>query len=160
MKISISGELYMFFSMFALGALEGILFDILRVLREFLHKRAVAAVMDVVFLLAAGNVFGYFVFKLSYGEIRLYMLLTFFGGLVFYFLLLSKPVIFVFSHIMEIFLKIFKLIFKILLTPAAFLYKILVGCFFEKIRFFLCVIKRQFRKGLDGKKRSKNDKET
>lgn len=160
MRISMSHELYIFCIMFALGAAEGVLFDIFRVARRmFCKKTAAGAFSDLIFWVAAAVLFGYIVMKATYGEIRGYMLLAGAGGLLIYFLSLSRLIILLISRIIEFFLKIFQLIFKILLTPAAFLYKILLECFFRKVRFFLHTIKCKCKRVNLQKKRNKNVKE-
>lgn len=146
MRISISHELYIFCGMFVLGAAEGVLFDVFAAIRRTLRKKNTAAFFDILFWIAAASLFGCAVMRMTCGEIRGYMLLAGAGGLLIYFLSLSRLFVSVISSVIEIFLKIFKLILKILLTPAAFLYKILVECFFGKLGFLLHAIKCKFKK--------------
>ena len=127
-------EVWVLLAMVCVGALSGVLFDLMRALRSNFKGAVMAAVTDAVYWIAV-SVFVWYTLLFFYdGQIRFF---EFFGlgiGLVLYFLLLSRL-------ILRIFIGIFKLFFKILLTPAGFLYKIIK-------RMLLCLNKLKIvRKG-------------
>ena len=111
-------EVWVLLAMVCTGALSGVLFDLMRAIRSNFKGTVMAAVTDAVYWMAV-SVFVWYTLLIFYdGQIRFFEFLGLGIGLVLYFLLLSRL-------ILRIFIGIFKLFFKILLTPAGFLYKII-----------------------------------
>lgn len=140
------------------GMAEGLIFDFFRIIRKKIPKTFLCTGMsDIFFWIISTICFFGTVWNVTEGYLRGYMFVGVFLGLVFYFLLLSKTIIWLFTAVFKFFLTIFKLIFKILLTPFVFLYKMLLGSFigFWK-NLFVCPKKINLRKL--GNKR--NDKKT
>lgn len=64
------------------------------------------------------------------------------GGILYY-LTISSAVRSIFCVIFGLFLKLFKIFFKILLTPAGFLYKILIAVFVRPIKLIFARTRKQ-----------------
>jgi len=127
--------------MIGIGAAEGFVFDLFRVLRKNTCKSfAAVSISDVLYWIVAAVILIAALFHFTFGQLRGYLFVGIALGLIFYFLLISRWVIAFLMKLIAIILKIFKLIFKILLTPLTFLYKMLLaslvmflGRFFKKI---------------------------
>ena len=158
MRVSLTGELFVFFCMVAVGMAEGFLFDIFRVFGKFVKKSFwVVGISDLIYWLSATLIFVASAEFLNSGELRFYLFLGVAVGLLLYYLLLSKLIITIFFRIIKLFLQIFKLILKILLTPTHFLYKILLERFFRKIKKTMIFFYREIKKKIRSL-RIKNDK--
>ena len=122
MKINITHELYSFGIVAAGIAAVCILFDLFR---EFYHifgiKGRLRSVIDILFWVCALIMVWFSLMSADNGRLRFYQSAGGFLVTVLYFFVFSMPIRYVFKK----FLKFFKLILKILLTPAHFLYKIL-----------------------------------
>ena len=123
----ISPEVALFLSMVVCGAAISVLYDFMRALRSVTRAGAVlTAVSDVIFVfasfIAAAGCIRYF----GNGRIRVYEAIGLAIGATFYFTVLSGIMYRIFFWCIKKFLRITSFIFKILLTPLLFLYKILV----------------------------------
>lgn len=154
--------------MTVLGAAEGLLFDLFRIVRKNTCKSFLAVgVSDIIYWLLAAFLFAAAVINFTDGELRGYIFIGIALGLIFYFLAFSRMIIIIFMTFISIILKIFKLIFKILLTPVKILYKMLVRPFIRFLKKLFLSIKNSILriKRFDNifyrwKPRKKNDKKT
>ena len=74
-----------------IGFLIGLIFDILRISRKiFKTNNVVTYIEDVLFWILTGLLVIYGLITFSYGEIRLYTILTIITGTTIYFLCISK----------------------------------------------------------------------
>lgn len=159
MGVNVTYELTIFLSVVLLGLLEGVLFDIFRVIRKISSKTFLAvSAVDVLFWFFATGFFAFFMMKLTNGAVRAYMLVGMILGLIFHFLLFSDRIISIITVIFTLFLKIFKFFLKILLTPTHFLYKmvlVLIALFLK--RRFLCIgkISSVLKSGKNNDKKTK-----
>jgi hypothetical protein len=114
-------------SAFMLGAASGALYDLFRVIRERIRLRAVTAVCDLLFCIAAG--LSLFALGMTIGEGRHRVALGVLAatGAGMYFLALSPPVRFVFRKCADI----AEAILRILAVPALFLCRLI-----KKFAFF------------------------
>ena len=133
MRVDISQEAIAFAAAVLCGLFCGLVRDIFRVLSKRTNNKVFTAVFDfllvTVCIAAVISVF----YRYNSFQIRWYMFLGVFLGVLMYFLILSRGVVFCLEKI----LKLFENIFKILLTPVRFLYKILVVYFFVPVfKFF------------------------
>lgn len=102
-------QIFIFF--FIIGIIIGILFDIFRVLRKNIRTPdMITYVQDIVFLVISGILLLYGVIKLSNGEIRFYLFIAVFFGILIYSLTISNICVIILS----VFVKICK---KIILFP-------------------------------------------
>lgn len=128
----VTHELTVFAIMALCGVVFGVIFDIMRVIRAMAKAgRAVTDITDLLFVLISGTVIVYMLIKFNDGILRMYEFIGIFLGGLIYFLTVSKAVRCVLGHIFEFFRKIIVLIFKIVLTPLTFLYKILLRLFYS-----------------------------
>lgn len=137
MEISVSGQLYAFGMMLLGGAASGILSDVFMLLRlQMGHRRITIGLADLAMwvMLAVG------VFLLNLhvndGQLRWHSFLGLFLGALIYFLTISRLVRLILGWIFGVLKKILLLILKIVLTIAAFLYKIICGIFSFVVRLF------------------------
>ena len=126
MEVSVSNQLYVFFAMFVCGICSGLLFDIIRILRRVFGANIFfVSFSDILFwaLISAGVYFA--IFEFNYGQIRWYEIMGIILGSVIYFLTFSGLIMKILSALLEFFTRIFQFIFKIILTPLVFLYKMI-----------------------------------
>lgn len=111
----------------ACGGTVCLIFDIMRSLRKALQaKSAVTHISDFIFWTAAGVVCTYCLWNFNNGELRMFECLSFAVGMILYFFLLSPLFFKLLTLFFENIFKFTRFILKILLTPLAFLYKIMV----------------------------------
>lgn len=122
MVVSLSYELITFFTSIVLAFLVGILYDFFRAAR---NCTKITLIWDVLMWISMLILVAAVWFFLLNGEVRWYMILA--AGLAecIYLLTLSKYVFFVLRFMMDKICRIFRIFFKILLTPFAFLCKII-----------------------------------
>ncbi len=125
MSVSLSYEIGAFLFSVLAGILCSVIFDFFRSLRMYCSKTFFVVFSDLIFWIICCFVCYTAIYTKNSGELRLYQ----FSGIVIssfiYFLTLSKVVKCIFFY----FFKFITFIFKILLTPIAFLYKILLSVF-------------------------------
>lgn len=126
MEVSVSNQLYVFAVMLLCGAGAGVLFDIFRALRKtFGASMLTTSVGDIVFWLCISiGLFGA-VFTVNYGELRWFEIIGVILGGIIYFLSVSRLFMCMLEWVLGFVLKIFLTIFKIILTPFVFLYKMI-----------------------------------
>ena len=125
-------EVYALFGMVATGVGAGVLFDALYALRS--SMKIPASITDSVFWMIStiGVAVAFIYFNNSI--IRGYEIVAIIIGAVLYFLTISNIIKRCFMGIFEFFFKKIKFIFKILLTPLRFLYKMLYIEYFFKAK--------------------------
>ena len=122
-----NGEVITLAAFTACGGIVCFVFDIMRGLRRAVGEREICThISDFIFWAASAVVCMFCLWNFNSGEIRLFEFVGFFGGCVLYFLLLSAVVLKVFTLIFVNILKFMRFVLKILLTPAKFLYKIVI----------------------------------
>lgn len=126
MSISIANEVYIFLIMVLLGATSVFLFDLFRIMRKLIKmSTALVAVTDFVFWIIFSVIIVGGIVYFNNGSLRWYEFIGMILGAIIYFGVLSRPIMFVFIKIIDLFAKFIGYILKILLTPLIFLYKIL-----------------------------------
>ena len=122
MVVSLEYELVTFFSSIVLAVSVGVLYDFFRVLRKFTK---ITVLWDVLMWISVIILTCAVWFLVLNGEVRWYTILgSFFSGVI-YLLTLSKYVYLVLYFLADKIYFLFHIIFKILLTPLAFLCKII-----------------------------------
>ena len=119
-------EIYALLGMALCGALLALIFDVRRGAQKEvrLPDFAVIAADFLFWLICAGAVIGA-IWILNNGIVRTYEFIGLFAGAVLYFATISPFVVKIVAAVTGYILKIMKIIFKILLTPFLFLYKII-----------------------------------
>ena len=99
-------QIFIFF--FIIGFVIAILFDIFRVLRKsFKTPDIITCVQDICFLLMSGGLFLLSIFKLNNGEIRFYLFIALFFGILIYSLTISKMCVIILTVFVRFCKKIF-----------------------------------------------------
>lgn len=125
-----SPELREFLASIAAGALLLLLWDALHGIRRAFFKGAVSnALLDTAWWFFAAALVVRTAAETNNMQLRIFVAAGLLGGGFLYHITLSKLFRRLFCVIFGTILKIIKFIFKILLTPAHFLYKILLGLF-------------------------------
>ena len=122
-----NGEVITLAAFTACGGIVCLVFDIMRGLRRAIGERKICThISDLIFWVTSAAVCMFCLWNFNSGEIRLFEFVGFSIGCVLYFLLLSAVVLKVFTLIFVNILKFMRFVLKILLTPAKFLYKIVI----------------------------------
>lgn len=136
MILSLEGQAQLFLLTVLLGGALGLVYDCLRILRRIIvHKRLWIQLEDGLFWLTA--VFFVFAVMLgaNEGEIRFFAILGMFGGMLLYFLTVSRLVIAISDRVIYVVKKVFLLLFTIIMTPFRLVY-LVVHKPLEKAGFF------------------------
>ena len=130
MNISLVTQMYGFGWMVLGGMASGVLFDTFSLVRLLCGKRRFTANLTdlILWICLALGIFG-LNFYVNDGALRWYGFCALLIGAILYFLTLSRPIRFLLGVVLGIFMKILRLIFKIVLTTALFLYKIICAIF-------------------------------
>lgn len=133
MGVSIASELKIFLVCVLTGIAGGGMYDAFTLTYKPGAKKLLISIGDAVLsvFICTACVSAFYFFG-SF-ELRWYMFIGLFLGILLYFLLFESVFVFVFEKI----LKLFHFIFKILLTPPRFLYKILLRYFFAPVLAFV-----------------------
>lgn len=122
MVVSLKYELVTFLVSIVLAFSVGLLYDFFRVLRKYTKTTLLWDILLWVSVLVLTSIVWFF---MQNGEVRWYMILgSFFAGLL-YLLTMSKYVYLILCFLVDKICRIFRIIFKFLLTPFAFLCKII-----------------------------------
>ena len=130
-----TAEMYAFISAIACGMLSVILWNITEALRNTIRAKAVInGVMDALWWVVTAVVFSICMWEIISLKIRAFEFIGVGIGAIVCHITLARPIRYVCGKIFGFFFKIIQFIFKILLTPWTFLYKILVVVIFRKIK--------------------------
>lgn len=147
MEVSVSNQLYVFLVMVAAGAAAGAIFDIFRIIRRtFRTGMLTTSLSDILFWLLISAGMFLVMFAVNNAQMRWFEAIGILLGGVVYFLALSRLFMKVIGAVFGFVVKIFLFILKIVLTPLAFLYKMIKRPFV----WVLTKTARLFKKG--GKK--------
>ncbi len=140
MGVDITSELCIFVACVISGILSGLLYDFFTIFR-IKSKKLFVSLSDIFlsFVICVLIVSVFYLYN-SF-DLRLYMFFGLFLGIILYFLCLSTIFVFCLTKI----IKLFDFIFKILLTPTRFLYKILVVYLFKSVGTFTIFLCRKLK---------------
>lgn len=142
-------QAFLFIAFIINGILIGILFDVFRVLRRtFKTTDMITYIEDTIFWIIAGLLTLYFIFYFNNGEIRFYIFLGIFLGILIYMLLLSKYFIKINVSIINFLKNIIYKTVSIVLYPLKALFNILKKIFFKPFSFVFINIRLFFTKSL------------
>jgi len=128
------------------GVLIGLLFDIFRILRKtFKTSDIITTIEDILFWIITGAIILYSIFVFNNGEIRFFMFIGIFLGVMFYMLLFSRFIINISVSIIMILKQILSFIFKILFFPIKTIYKIIKNALKKPILFCFINLKKIIR---------------
>lgn len=139
----VTNQAYLFFIFILNGIVIGILFDFFRILRRsFRTSDFITYIEDIIFWILTGIVILYSIFIFNNGEIRLFMFLGIAIGIIAYMLLFSKYIIKINVAIINFLKRIIGSLFKILITPLKYIYKIIRKLLFKPISFIIINIRK------------------
>ena len=138
MGIDLAREVYIFLSYVLSGMLSGMIFDIARAVRSVVKMNTLAVgITDACFWVVVTGICTFCVFGINDGFLRSFVIMGFFLGCFIYFFMLGKLFFWIFLKIITIIVNFVRLFFKILLTPFAFSYKIII-LYVKKINGSIC----------------------
>ena len=125
MNLGVTHEAMVFLFSAVSGIFIGFIADLFFILRKKSENVSIFIdIIDITFWIICAIVMFAVIFFVNNGHIRWYEFLGVFLGSILYKFTLSRPILFILELILRIFFKIFKIFFKILLTPLIFLYNI------------------------------------
>ncbi len=143
MGVSISDEITIFLFSCLSGALMLFFYDLIFcVCKQRDCSIVVINVLDGIVITVSCAILIFVTFSVSHGIVRFFEFFGAFLGAVLYKLMLSRPLCFIFRKIIEWIHLIFKIFFKILLTPLKITYKMINKC----ISGLFCPVFALFRK--------------
>ena len=117
-----ANQAYLFLVFILNGIIIGLLFDIFRILRRsFKTPNFITYIEDIVFWIMSTLIVLYSLFVFNNGEIRFYVFLATFFGIIIYSLTLSNICVIIISVIFKIIKRLFEIIWKILKLPYHFI---------------------------------------
>ena len=116
------GQIFILF--FLLGIVIGSIYDIFRVIRKnFKTSDFVTQIEDIIFLIIAGILILCFIIKFCIGEIRFYVFIAIFLGILLYFLTISKPYVIILNIVVKFCKKILSFFVNLIKIPYIFIKK-------------------------------------
>ena len=101
-----------FILFFLVGIIIGIIFDFFRVIRKiFRVADYITFIQDIIFFILAGTIIISSIIIINGGEIRFYLFLAIFFGMLIYFLTISNLYVIIFYEIVNLCKKILKIPF-------------------------------------------------
>ena len=129
-------QAYLFLIFSIDGILIGLLFDFFRILRKsFKTPDFVTYIEDIVFWFLTGLIILYSIFTFNNGELRAYIFIALFIGIVIYILALSKYIIKINVTIIKFIKSIASKIINIIMFPFKIVLNLLKKVFLKPIRF-------------------------
>lgn len=116
------GQIFILF--FVAGICIGLIYDIFRVLRKNFHTSdLITQIEDIIFLVFSGFLVLYSILKFNNGEVRFYLFMAIFLGILLYFLTISKPYVIIINIIVKFCKNILIFIIKLIKIPYIFIKK-------------------------------------
>ena len=116
------GQIFILF--FLLGIVIGSIYDIFRVIRKnFKTSDFVTQIEDIIFLIISGILILCFILKFCIGEIRFYVFIAIFLGILLYFLTISKPYVIILNIVVKFCKKILSFFVNLIKIPYIFIKK-------------------------------------
>lgn len=126
MTISVSTQAFTFLCSVIGGIVIALIYDIFRIKRKaFKTGKFLTYIEDLLFWLLVAVVMFAMVYYSNEGELRSYLFIGAFIGVVFYAMLLSKPIMNSSLFIINVLRKVFKITFTIVTYPFMLLFKLL-----------------------------------
>jgi len=126
-------QAYLFLVFSLTGVIIGFLFDFFRILRKAIKTpNIITYIEDILFWILTGLIILFNIWYFNDGEIRIYMFLGIIIGLLIYMSTLSKPIIHIFSKILQLVIKFFEIPLKAIGTFLRKIFTIMVSIY-EKI---------------------------
>lgn len=109
---SVGLQVLVFFIVFFVGSFSGIVFDLFKAIKNVLYpSNKILYLIDFIISLAITFIVFQILLRYHWGEVRVYILISFFCGIVIYYLFLSRCLYGVFYRFLR---KCFKIIIKVI----------------------------------------------
>lgn len=142
----VTNQAFLFLIFILNGIIIGLLFDFFRILRiSFKTKNYITYIEDIIFWILTGLIVLYSIFTFNNGEIRFFIFIGLFLGIILYISLLSNSIIKSSVFIIEKVRNIFKKIRNIIKVPLNFIKKILRKTLLKPISFIIINIRKKFK---------------
>ena len=139
----ITNQAYLFLIFAVNGIAIGLLFDLFRILRKsFKTNDFFTYIEDIIFWILTGIILLYSIFTFNNGEIRLFMFLGLFIGILMYMLMISSYIIKINVYIINLLKKIIGFIIHIFAIPFQYIYILLRKTIFRPILFLFINIRK------------------
>ena len=139
----ITNQAYLFLIFVVNGIAIGLLFDLFRILRKsFKTNDFFTYIEDIIFWILTGIILLYSIFTFNNGEIRLFMFLGLFIGILMYMLMISSYIIKINVYIINLLKKIIGFIIHIFAIPFQYIYILLRKTIFRPILFLFINIRK------------------
>lgn len=126
MIVSISNQVYVFFSCIFGGLAIGLLFDIFRLSRKLIEtKDIITYIEDIVFWFLVGVIVLMTIYLSNRGQIRGYVFLAIVIGVVFYFMVFSNLIMKALNTIVKTMIDIIGTVIKLATDPLKIIIKVL-----------------------------------
>ena len=148
----ITNQLIYFLKSILCGAVLGLIFDAFKILRLFIkHNVGSIFIEDVMFCIISSVITYGFMVDISYGQIRIFILVGELIGLILYKLSLSKLLITLIVNIVKLLKRILNFVFSITLLPVYKLILIVFKFIFKPVFKYLKKIFEKFKMVLKSK---------
>ena len=138
----IINQTYLFIIFIINGMLIGLLFDFFRILRKAIKTNDfVTYIEDILFWILTGGILLFSIFTFNNGEIRLFLFLGIFVGILLYMITLSSYIIKINLIIINFLKKIIYKIIKFIMIPFKYLIILIKRIFLKPITFIFINIK-------------------
>ncbi len=125
MILSINNQLFLFLLSVLFGFITGFFYDFLVIFRKLVkHFKFIIQIEDLIYWTVSALVLFFVMLKENYGEIRGFLILGCFLGMIFYFSIASKIFLEISDRILLLIKKILIVVFKIIFTPLSYVYKL------------------------------------
>jgi len=132
MILSMNYQTFLFFSAVAFGFFAGFLYDFFKIFRKIVrHKKIFVQIEDFFYWTACSLVLFFIMLEENFGEVRGFLILGAFVGMILYFVLLSRFFISVSNKILFCVKKFFMFLFGMFFIPLRSVF-----FFFKKIFLF------------------------
>ena len=155
MILSINNQLFLFLLSVFFGFVIGFFYDFLVIFRKIIkHFKFMVQIEDLIYWTISALLLFFIMLKENHGEIRGFLILRSFIGMILYFSAVSKIFLKISDKILSLIKKILIVTFKILFTPIGYVLKLFKKIFdltigniiFNKIKFNKLKFKKKTRK--------------
>ncbi len=155
MILSINNQLFLFLLSVFFGFVIGFFYDFLIIFRKIIkHFKFMVQIEDLIYWTISALLLFFIMLKENHGEIRGFLILGSFIGMILYFSAVSKIFLKISDKILSLIKKILIVTFKILFTPIGYVLKLFKKIFdltigniiFNKIKFNKLKFKKKTRK--------------
>ena len=125
MILSINNQLFLFLLSVLFGFVTGFFYDFLVIFRKIIkHFKFIVQIEDLIYWTVSALLLFFIMLKENHGEIRGFLILGSFLGMILYFSLISKIFLKISDQILSFIKKILIVTFKIVFTPIGYVLKL------------------------------------